>query len=85
MRRVRLDKEDLIVFLTPVMAEQGYIAEGHQVLGFEFKTRKIKRGGDYYKDGVKDGEYPPDGVDEVQWVKVLIGPKKKQKKEGDNA
>lgn len=78
MRRVRLDKEDLIVFLRPPMEEQGYIAEGHEILGFEYKTRKIKRGGDYYKDGVKDGEYPPEGVDEVQWIKVLIGPGKKK-------
>ena len=81
MRRVRLDEDDLIVFLTPVLQEQGYIAEGHKIIGFEYKSRKIKKGGDFYKDGVKDGEYPPDGVDEIQWIKVLIGPDKRQKVE----
>lgn len=81
MRRVRLDTEDLMVFLRGPMEEQGYIAEGHQILGFEYKTRKIKRGGDYYKDGVKDGEYPTEGVDEIQWIKVLIGPGKKKDRE----
>ena len=81
MRRVRLDEDDLIVFLTPILEEQGYIAEGHKIFGFEYKTRKIKKGGDYYKDGIKDGEYPPEGVDEIQWIKVLIGPGKRQKAE----
>lgn len=78
MRRVRLDEDDLIVFLRPMMEEQGYITEGHEILGFEYKTRKIKKGGDYYKDGVKDGEYPPEGVEEVRWIKVLVGPRKRR-------
>ena len=81
MRRVRLDADDLIVFLTPVLEEQGYITEGHKIVGFEYKTRKIKKGGDYYKDGVKDGEYPAEGVDEIQWIKVLIAPSKRVKTE----
>ena len=83
MRRVRLDEEDLVVFLTPALTAQGYIAEDHKILGFEYKTKKIKRGGDYYKDGVKDGEFPPEGVDEVVWLKVLVGPSKRRKAEGD--
>ena len=81
MRRVRLDEDDLISFLRPALEEQGYIPEEHEILGFEYKTRKIKRGGDYYKDGVKDGEYPPEGVEEVKWIKVLIGPRKKRERE----
>lgn len=81
MRRTRLDEDDLVVMLTPVLQEQGYIEEGHQILGFEYKTRKIKKGGDYYKDGVKDGEYPPEGVQVIQWIKVLIGPGKRKRKE----
>lgn len=85
MRRVRLDEDDLVVFLTPMMQEQGYIAEGHQILGFEYKTRKIKKGGDYYKDGVKDGEYPAEGVEEVRWVKVLVGPAKRRERQAEIA
>lgn len=81
MRRVRLDEDSLISFLKGPLTEQGYIAEGHEILGFEYKTRKIKRGGDYYKDGVKDGEYPPEGVEEVRWMKVLIGPKKRRERQ----
>lgn len=78
MRRVRLDEDDLIVFLTGPLMEQGYIAEGHKILGFEYKSRKIKKGGDYYKDGVKDKDFPADGVEEVRWIKVLVGPSKKR-------
>lgn len=81
MRRVRLDEDDLISFLRPQLEEQGYIAEDHEILGFEYKTHRIKKGGDYYKDGLKDDEYPPEGVDEVKWIKVLIGPAKKRERE----
>ena len=81
MRRVRLDTDDLISYLRPSLEEQGYIAEGHEIIGFEYKTRRIKKGGDYYKDGVKDGEFPPEGVEEIKWIKVLIGPMKKRERE----
>ena len=83
MRRVRLDTDDLIVFLKPVLEEQGYIAEGHQIIGFEYKTRKIKRGGDYY-DPIKDGEVPPEGIEIVKWIKVLIGPERRKKHDDEN-
>jgi len=78
MRRVRLDEDDLVVMLTPMLAEQGYIAEGHKIIGFEYQTRTIKKGGDYYKDGVNDKDYPGE-VEVIKWLKVLIGPKKRQK------
>ena len=79
MRRTRLDEEDLVVMLTPTLQEQGYIAEGNSILGFEYKTRTIKKGGDYYKDGVDDKDYPGE-VEVIKWIKVLIGPGKRQKK-----
>lgn len=87
MRRVRLDEADLRIYLGEALGREGYIAEGHEVLGFEYKTRRIKRGGDYYKDGVEDGEYPPEGVEEIRWIKVLIGPpkgRKRQEREDDD-
>jgi hypothetical protein len=77
MKRTRLDEEDLKIFLTPGLEEQGYIPEGHVILGFEYKTRTIKKGGDYYKDGVEDKDYPGE-VEVIKWIKVLIGPKKRQ-------
>ncbi len=84
MRRVRLDEDDLMVFLRGPLEEQGYIAEGHEIIGFEYKTRKIKKGGDYYKDGVKDGEYPPEGVEEIRWIKVLVGPSRRRKSKDES-
>ena len=84
MRRVRLDEDDLVVFLSPVLKEQGYIAEDHAILGFEYKTRTIKKGGDYYKDGVNDKDYPGE-VEVIKWLKVLIGPKKGRKQDDDVA
>ena len=82
MRRVRLDEDDLKIYLTQALGEQGYIKEGHEIIGFEYKTRTIKRGGSYYYDVVKDGEAPPpEGVEVVKWIKVLIGPPKKRDQE----
>jgi hypothetical protein len=78
IRRVRLDEEDLVVYLTHALGEQGYIAEGNEILGFEYKTRTIKKGGDYYKDGVDDKDYPGE-VEVIKWIKVLIGPSKKRR------
>jgi hypothetical protein len=80
MRRVRLDEDDLTVFLAPILQEQGYIQEGHAILGFEYKTRTIKKGGDYYKDGVTDKDYPGE-VEVIKWIKVLIGPSKKRERD----
>ena len=83
MRRTRLDEDDLIVMLTPTLTEQGYIQEGHKILGFEYKTRTLKKGGDYYKDGVNDKDYPGE-VEVIKWIKVLIGPGGKRVKEVDD-
>jgi hypothetical protein len=80
VRRTRLDEDDLIIMLTPTLTEQGYIQEGHKILGFEYKTRTIKKGGDYYKDGVNDKDYPGE-VEVIKWIKVLIGPSGKRVKE----
>ena len=66
--------------LTPTLTDQGYIQEGHKILGFEYKTRTIKKGGDYYKDGVNDKDYPGE-VEVIKWIKVLIGPSGKRAKE----
>ncbi len=69
-RRIRLDEQDLKDFLGPALASSGYMDKNAEIIGFEFKTKRIKRGGDYYKDGVDDPEYPGE-VEIIQWIKVL--------------
>ena len=69
-RRVRFDEDDLKIIFEQFMRDQ-YLQEDGRIIGFEYKTRKIKRGGDYYKDGVDDPDYPGE-VEVVQWIKVLI-------------
>jgi hypothetical protein len=69
-RRHRLDEADLIDFLTIALQGSGYMTADEHIIGLEFKTRKIRAGGDYYKDPI-DGTEPPGGVELVRWVKVL--------------
>lgn len=76
-RRTRLDEDDLKDFLAQALKLNGYLDEDAKVIGIEFKTKKIKKGGDYYKDGVDDPEYPGE-VEVVQWVKVLSEVPKKR-------
>lgn len=82
-RRIRLDENDLVAFLTPALADAGYLDEGAQIVGFEFKTKRIKRGGDYYKDGVSDPDYPGE-VEIVRWIKVLTDTGRRRRKEEDD-
>jgi hypothetical protein len=86
MRRIRLDEDDLRDYLTPLLAEQGYIKDDHEILGFEYRTRTIKRGGDYYRDEVKSGDAPPpEGVEVIRWIKVLVGPPKRTRREEERS
>ena len=70
-RRIKLDEDDLRDFLTIGLRSSGYMTEHSKIIGFEYKTKRIKKGGDYYKDGIDDPDYPKDGVDELIFVKVL--------------
>ena len=70
-RRIKLNEDDLKSFLTIGLRSSGFMTEHSKIIGFEYKTKRIKKGGDYYKDGIDDPEYPKDGVDEVVMVKVL--------------
>jgi hypothetical protein len=79
-RRIRLDEQDLKDFLGSALRSSGYMNEDAQILGFEYKTKKIKKGGDYYADGVADKDYPGE-VEEVVWIKVLTETKGKKERE----
>lgn len=81
-RRIRLDDEDLKAFLTDALSSSGYMEPGDKILGFEYKTKRIKKGGDYYKDGVDDPNYPGE-VEEVVWLKALIETGRKPKEDDD--
>lgn len=80
-RRIRFDEDDLKIIFGKFM-EDTYLGEDGYIVGFEYKTRKIKRGGDYYKDGVDDPDYPGE-VEVIQWIKVLIDTKHRRKEKDD--
>lgn len=79
-RRIRLDEEDLKAFLGGALQAAGYMDEDAEIIGFEYKTRTIKKGGDYYKDGVNAKDYPGE-VEEVRWIKVLTETKGRRERE----
>ena len=81
-RRIKLNEDDLKAFLTTALADAGYMDEGAHIVGFEYKTKTIKRGGDYYKDGVNDKDYPGE-VEVVKFIKVLTDTGRRRKQEDD--
>ena len=81
VRRIRFDEGDLKIIFSQFMEPGGFIHEGEDIIGFEYKTRRIKKGGDYYKDGITDPDYPADGVEVITWVKVLLSKGKRSKVE----
>jgi hypothetical protein len=77
-RRIKLNEDDLRDFLGSSLRSSGFMDEDSEIIGFEYKVKRIKKGGDYYKDGIDDPEYPKDGVDEVVMIKVLTETKRKR-------
>jgi hypothetical protein len=77
-RRIKLNEDDLKSFLGEGLRSAGFMDVDSEILGFEYKVKRIKKGGDYYKDGIDDPEYPKDGVDEVVMIKVLTETKRKR-------
>ncbi len=82
-RRIRLDEEDLVVLLEPALRSSGFMAEDTHIVGFEYKTRRIRRGGDYY-DSLGPEEMPPEGVEVVRWIKVLTDTKRRKHEESED-
>lgn len=77
-RRIKLNEDDLKSFLGSSLRASGFMDEDSEIIGFEYKVKRIKKGGDYYKDGIDDPEYPKDGVEEVVMIKVLTETKRKR-------
>jgi hypothetical protein len=82
-RRIKLNEDDLKSFLTMSLRSSGFMTEESEIIGFEYKVKRIKKGGDYYKDGIDDPDYPNDGVEEVVMVKVLTETKARKNKDED--
>lgn len=83
-RRIKLNEDDLKSFLTSALRSSGYMTEESEIIGFEYTTKTIKKGGDFYKDGVDDPEYPGE-VEVVKFVKVLTETIRRRKSEEDDA
>lgn len=81
-RRIKLNEDDLKSFLTMALRESGFMTEEDDILGFEYTTKTIKKGGDFYKDGVDDPEYKGE-VEVVKFVKVLVETGRKRREEED--
>lgn len=81
-RRIKLNEEDLKAFLSDALRSSGYMTDDAEIVGFEYKTRTIRKGGDYYKDGVDDKDYPGE-VEVVKFIKVLTDTGRQRKGEHD--
>lgn len=69
-RRIKLNEDDLKSFLGSALRSSGFMTEDSEIIGFEYTTKTIKKGGDFYKDGVDDPEYKGE-VEVVKFIKVL--------------
>lgn len=83
-RRIKLNEDDLKSFLTDGLRGSGFMQYEDEIIGFEYTTKTIKKGGDFYKDGVDDPEYKGD-VEVVKFVKVLVETGRKRREEDDAA
>jgi hypothetical protein len=79
-RRIKLNEDDLKAFLTTALRDAGFMTAESEILGFEYTTKTIKKGGDFYKDGVDDPEYKGE-VEVVKFVKVLTETKHRRSSE----
>lgn len=75
---MRLDEDALTDLLTGALADAGLLREGERIVGYEYKTRRIRKGGDYYKDAVGPGETE---AEEVRWLRVLLETSRSRKEE----
>ena len=81
-RRIKLNEDDLKSFLGSALRDAGYMVDA-EIVGFEYTTKTIKKGGDYYKDGVDDPEYSGE-VEVVKFIKVLTETVKRRRGTDDD-
>jgi hypothetical protein len=79
-RILKLTEEDLIAFLEPSLRASGWMADDLNIVGFTYSTRKLRKGGDFYKDVIND-PHDTSEAEEVKFVKVLMQSGRKKKEE----
>ena len=77
VRRTRLDEDDLKSILGDAMRGT-WFDEGAEIVAIEFRTRSLKRGGDYYRDVAG-----PDDRD-VEVVKSVVVVTRSRKNDSDD-
>jgi hypothetical protein len=77
-RIVKFDEDDLKVIFESYMEHAGFKSEDQEIVGFGYGFRRIKKGGDFYKD-VADADGPD--VERVKWVKVVMVEKGRKREE----
>lgn len=61
-RKIKLNEDDLKSFLGDALRSAGYLNEDSEIIGFDYKVKAIKRGGDYYKDPADPSDKDPELV-----------------------
>ena len=75
-RKVKLNEDDLKSFLGDALRASGYMDAESDIIGFEYITKAIKRGGDYYKDPAEPNDKDPEIV---KFIKVHTETKRKRR------
>jgi hypothetical protein len=75
---VKFDEDDLKVIFGDWMPHGGFLGHGEEIVGFTFKTRPVKKGGDYYEP-----INPGDEIEEIRYVQVHVqdAPRKRDETE----
>ena len=76
IRKIKLNEDDLKSFLTAALRDAGYMDEESEIVGFDYRTKAIKRGGDYYKDPADPADKDPEIV---KFVTVFTETKRKRR------
>jgi hypothetical protein len=77
-RKIKLNEDDLKSFLGSALKSSGFLTEDAEIIGFDYKTKAIKRGGDYYKDPADPSDKDPEIV---KFITVFTETKKTRKKD----
>jgi len=75
-RKVKLNEDDLKSFLGDALRASGYMDAESDIIGLEYITKAIKRGGDYYKDPAEPSDKDPEIV---KFIKVHTETKRKRR------
>lgn len=74
-RKIKLNEDDLKSFIGDALKSSGFLTDDAEIIGFEYKTKAIKRGGDYYKDPADPSDKDPEIV---KFIHVFTETKRKR-------